>query len=274
MQQFPRRFSSLPVLAGIALLLMGADNQVKSGGTGSVISGLTNSSVSRATGSITSGATNSLSSSATRSAAHSVVSGTTAAKVTLSPAAEELAKSVKFDRQVLIIAKGESQDHIGRLVGFDEDNYQIIAPGIVISVPEDKTDRVLSSLRKKLLSLKYMAFVVEMNEGLKIDKIGIIKGTDQYEILRIMHTDGDDYDISNQDVIDRLKEWEINSPFDILGSDSDWVEIEFKTLPKDLTAFAQEVRDFCPDAVDQGPGGIAELAKEIQKTRKLFLLWE
>jgi hypothetical protein len=290
MQYFSRRFPPLLILAGIALLLMGADYQVNSGVTGSVISGMTNSPVSgmtsspisnitnshisRATGGITSGTTNSLSSSVTRSTAHGVVSRMTITKVTLSPAAEELAKSIKFDRQVLIMAKGESQDHIGRLIGFDEEGYQIIAPGITISVPEDRTDHILSSLRQKLIPLKYMAFVVEMNAGLKIDKIGIIKGMDQYEILRIMHTDGDEYDISNQDVIDRLKEWEINSPFDIIGADSDWVEIEFKILPKDLNAFAEEVYDFCPDAVDQGPGSITELTKEIQKTKKLFLWWD
>lgn len=286
MQYFSRRFSQLLILAGFAFLLMGADNQVKSSGTGSIIdnvisgttnspvSSMTNSPVSRATGSITSGMTNGLSSTVTRSTAPGVVSRTTITKVTLSPAAEELAKSIKFDRRVLMIAKGESQDHIGRLIGFDEDGYQIIAPGIAISVPEDRTDHVLSSLRQKLLPLKYMAFVVEMNEGLKIDKIGIIKSTDQYEILRIMHTEGNEYDISNQDVIDRLKEWEINSPFDILGADGDWVEIEFKILPKDLNAFAEEVYEFCPDAVDQGPGNIAELAKEIQKTKKLLLLWD
>jgi hypothetical protein len=294
MHYFARRFSSLLILAWIALLLMGADDQMKSGGTVSIISSvsssLTNSTLSRATGSITSRTTdslsssatgsitsrttNSLSSSATRSTAPGVVSRPTSTKVTLSSASEALAKSLKFDRQVLIIAKGESQDHIGRLIGFDEENYQIIAPGIVISVPEDKTDHILSSLRKKLLPLKYMPFVVEMNEGLKIDKIGIIKGTDQFEILRIMHTAGGEYDISNQDVIDRLKEWEVNSPFDILGADSDWVEIEFRILPKDLTAFAEEVYDFCPDAVDEGSGGIADLAKEIQKTKKLFLWWD
>jgi hypothetical protein len=279
MQKFFRRFPSLLVLAGTALLLMGADDQVNSSITGSiangVISGMTNSPICAATGSITSETTNSLSSSPTRSAVPGLfLSRPTPVKVTLSAAAEELARTIKFDRQVLIIAKGESQERIGRLIGFDEDGYQIIAPGITISVPEDKTDRVLSSLRRKLLPLRYMAFVVEMNEGLKIDKIGIIKGTDQYDILRIMHTDGDEYDISNQDVIDRLKEWEIHSPFDILGADDDWVEIEFKTLPKDLNAFAEEVYDFCPDAVDEGPGSIAELAKEIQKTKKLFLWWD
>lgn len=278
MRYFSRRFPFLPVLAGIAFLLMGADNQVKSSGTGSitssVISGMTNSPISRATGSITSRTTNSLSSSVTNSAAPGVVSRSTCTKAALSPSAEELAKSIKFDRQVLIMVKEETQDRIGRLVGFDEYGYQIIASGIVVSVSEDKTDLILASLRQKLLPLKYMPFVVEMNEGLKTDKIGVLKGADQYEILRIMHTDGDDYDISNQDVIDRLKEWEKNSPFDIIGADSDWVELEFRTLPKDLKAFAEEVYDFCPDAVDQGPGSVEGLIKDMKRANRLFLWWD
>jgi hypothetical protein len=197
-----------------------------------------------------------------------------AAPVTLSPYAEALVKIINFDRQVLIMAKEESGASINRLIGYDEKNYQIIADGISVPVPEDRTDMILDSLRKKLIPLKYMAFVVEMNAGIKTDRIGILKGTDQYEILRIMHTDGDDYDISNEDVIERLKEWEKSSPFDILGADNDWVEIEFKTLPKDLKAFVEEVYDFCPDAVDQGPGSVDDLIKEIQQTKRLFLWWD
>ncbi len=197
-----------------------------------------------------------------------------AAPITLSPYAETVAKIIKFDRQILIMVKEESQASIQRLVGYDENNYQIIADGICVPVPEDRTDMVLDTLRNKLIPLKYMVFVVEMNAGIKTDKIGVLKGTDQYEILRIMHTDGDDYDISNQDVIDRLKEWEKISSFDIIGADNDWVEIEFRTLPKDLKAFTEEVYDFCPDAVDQGPGNPAELAKEIQQTKRLFLWWD
>jgi hypothetical protein len=197
-----------------------------------------------------------------------------AATVTLSPHAEELAKSIKFDRQVLIMAKEESGASVYRLVGYDEKDYQIIADGIAVTVPEDRTDTALASLRKKLSPLKYMAFVVEVNVGIKTDRIGILKGTDQYDILRVMHTDGDDYDISNSDVIERLKEWEKSSPFDIIGADNDWVEIEFKTLPKDLRAFAEEVYDFCPDTVDQGPGSVGGLIAEIQRTKRLFLWWE
>ena len=194
--------------------------------------------------------------------------------ITLSPHAEELAKSIKFDRQVLIMAKEESGASVYRLIGYDEKDYQIMADGIAVTVPEDRTDTVLTSLRRKLTPLKYMAFVVEMNAGIKTDRIGILKGADQYDILRVMHTDGDDYDISNSDVIERLKEWEKCSPFDIIGADNDWVEIEFKTLPKDLKAFAEEVYDFCPDAVDQGPGSIGGLITEIQQTKRLFLWWD
>ncbi len=60
----------------------------------------------------------------------------------------------------------------------------------------------------------------------------------------------------------------------IVGADNDWVEIEFKTLPKNLAVFAEEIYDFCPDAVDQGPGNISGLVKEMQATRRLFLWWD
>ena len=191
-----------------------------------------------------------------------------AATVELSPHAEELAKSVRFDRQVLIAAKEESGASVYRLVGYDEKDYQIMADGVAVLVPENRTDMVLDSLRRKLSPLKYMAFVVEMNAGIKTDRIGILRGTDQYDILRVMHTDGDDYGISNEDVIERLKDWEKSSPFDIIGADNDWVEIEFKTLPKDLKAFVEEVYDFSP-----GPWSTASGEKSYTSSTKA-LRWD
>ena len=194
--------------------------------------------------------------------------------IVLSPHAEEVARQIGFDRQILIIVKEETQEHIQRLTGYDENNYQIMVNGISVDVSADRSGQLLTKLRARLKPLHYMAFVVAMNEGLKQDTIGVIKGADEYDILRIMHTDGDDYDIRNEDVVARLKEWEKSFSFDIIGADNDWVEIEFKTLPKDLAAFAEEVYDFCPDAVDQGPGSVSSLVKEMQATRRLFLWWD
>jgi hypothetical protein len=194
--------------------------------------------------------------------------------VTLSEYSETVAKIIGFDRKVLIIMKEESGGSIQRMVGYDENDFQIVVDGVSVPVPEEKTDEILHALRKKLAPLKYMAFVVEMNESINMDKIGVLKGTDQYQILRLMHTAGDQYDISSEDVIGRLKDWEKTSPLDIIGAGNDWVEIEFRTLPRDLKAFVEEVYDFCPDAVDEGPGTTADLARDIQQTKKLFLLWE
>ncbi|HEY6009823.1 MAG TPA: DUF4253 domain-containing protein [Nitrospirota bacterium] len=253
MNIFIRKSPGILILMGTALLLMGAaDAQIKSNGTCSLTTGVTG----------------------TR--ARSGASGNTSASapVPLSAYAEELAKILNFDRNVIVLVKQVTNEHIHRLIGFDEDGYQIIAPGISVTVPEDRTDSMLESLRRKLLPLHYMAFVVEMNAGLKTDKIGILKTSDQYDILRIMHTDGDEYDITNQDVIDRLKEWQKISSFDIVGADSDWVEIEFRVLPKDLKAFAEEVYAFCPDAVDQGPGSVDGLITDMKKTNRLFLWWD
>lgn len=225
----------------------------------------------------------SLTSSATQSAVVSGPSGSVksaasgsipGSSITLSPYAEEVARIIKFDRQILLIVKEETQEHIQRLIGYDENNYQIIVPGFAVAVPEERTDRILALLRQKLIPLKYLPFICEINSGMRIDKIGIIKSSDQYDILRVMHTDGNNYDISNQDVIDRLKEWEWTSAFDVIGADSDWVELEFKTLPLDLKAFAADVYEFSPDTIDQGAGSIEEFIKEIKKTNRVFLLWE
>ncbi|HUL01548.1 MAG TPA: DUF4253 domain-containing protein [Nitrospirota bacterium] len=262
----------------ITTMTTSSTSTITTGVTSSVASKITNSvggnTGDRMKSRITSSTTGTATSNLTSSSTSSVVSKGTGSQVTLSPRAEELAKTIKFDRQVLIIVKQITQERITRLVGYDEDNYQIVAPGIAVSVPEENTDKVLADLRNKLLPLHYMPFIVEINPGLKLNKIGIIKGSDQYEILRIMHTDGDEYDISNQDVIERLKEWQKISSFDIIGADSDWVEIQFKKLPGDLKSFVHEVYEFSPDAVERVPNGIEKLIEKIKRTKRLFLLWE
>jgi len=184
-----------------------------------------------------------------------------------------LASQIGFEADVLLLVKAEARSPLHRLSGYDEDGYQIMANGIVISVPWSRSDQVLCSLRKKLKLLNYMAFQIEINNSLKVDRIGIIKGTDQYEILRIMHTNGDDDDVSHDDVIEKLKQWEKRIRFEIVGAENDWVEIEFRTMPHDLKAFAEDVYEFSPDTVDEGTGSIAELVKDIIATKRLVLWW-
>jgi len=184
-----------------------------------------------------------------------------------------LASQIGFEADVLLLVKEEARSPLHRLSGYDGDGYQIMADGIVISVPWSRSDQVLWSLREKLKRRNYMAFQIEINNSLKVDRIGIIKGTDQYEILRIMHTNGDDDDVSHEDVIAKLKQWETRIRFEIVGAENDWVEIEFRTMPQDLKAFAEDVYEFSPNTVDEGTGSLAELVKDISATKRLVLWW-
>jgi len=278
-----RQLLSTLALAGGALLIMGAGSETITKASNSASSGPTSTATTSLPTKTDAGiktkptdSTLNILNGNIKKNRQSIITSNTVSHVLLSPHAEDLARSLQFDRRVFIIVKDAVPEHahIHRLIGYDENGYQIKAAGIMVPVQREKADQVLTLLRKKLTPLHYMPFIVEMSQGLKIDKIGIIKGTDQYEILRIMNTDGDEDEISNQDIIDRLKEWEKVSSFDIIGADNDRIEIEFKTLPKNLRSFAEEVGEFSPSAVTQGPGSIKELVREIALTHRLLLIWD
>lgn len=186
----------------------------------------------------------------------------------------ELSQVTGIEQQVLALVKKESGSVLSRMHGYDPDGYQIKAKGITVAVSEEKAEPLLGRLRRRLARRGYMAFIIEVNEKIKTASLGVVKGTDQFDILRIMHTNGNDSDISNQDIIDRLQEWKRTAPLDIIGAENGWVEIEFKTLPKDMRSFAAEVYEFCPDTVDRDAGSIAELERQIKRTRRLMLWWE
>lgn len=191
----------------------------------------------------------------------------------LSLAEQQLASQTGFEADVLLLIREEAKAQLHRLSGYDAEEYQIIANGIVVSVPWSRSDQVLWSLRKMLRPRNYMAFRVEINTTLKLDRIAIIKGADQYDILRIMHTNGDDDDVSHEDVLAKLKQWEKRIRFEVVGAENDWVEIEFRTMPQDLSEFVNDVYEFSPDTVDEGTGSLDDLMKDISATKRLVLWW-
>lgn len=194
-------------------------------------------------------------------------------RAVLTPHEELIASQIGFEKDVLVTAREATQSQIHRLSGYDEDGYQIMVDGIVVTVPQQKTEDVLKGLRAKLKQKKCMAFVVEFNDSIKSDKIGVIRGADPYDILRVMHTNGEEEDISHEDIIEMLKGWETGASFEIIGAENYWVELEFKTLPRSLETFAEEVYDFCPNTVDEGAGTVSALIKELRDTKRLFLWW-
>nr|WP_276577812.1 MULTISPECIES: DUF4253 domain-containing protein [Bacillus] len=125
----------------------------------------------------------------------------------------------------------------------------------------------------------YLAFICErsFSQGSKSKcSIGSIQGNGQFDILAIQPTNGVNYEVSNKDVIFKLRKWNDRYPFIIISADYDWVDTIFSVLPTDaeMQSFAQEMYEFCPDIVEQGTESIEELVEEIKKTKKLFLWWD
>lgn len=87
--------------------------------------------------------------------------------------------------------------------------------------------------------------------------------TDQ---LKAKSTNGDNYEVSNEDVIARLEAWDAKYGIEIADIGHDRVTVTFTSLPEDTGALAEEIYEFCPDTVDQGFGcydEMIEMAEEM-----------
>ena len=101
-----------------------------------------------------------------------------------------------------------------------------------------------------------------------------LKAGDQFEIARLQWTNGISFNIDNAAVVEKLQEWDKRFGLDLVGAGFDWVEAEFVNLPEDMSAFAKEVYEFCPDSVDQGAGSVQALAEDMKRANTVYLWWD
>lgn len=87
-----------------------------------------------------------------------------------------------------------------------------------------------------------------------------------YQTIRQLGTSGPNYDVSTEDILHKLAEWEKRCSFTITDVESDSVMLEFTTLPADLEQFAQEIYQFCPDVIDQHYGCFGEMLESMEES--------
>jgi hypothetical protein len=178
-----------------------------------------------------------------------------------------------FSEEALTILKRNSHSKLLPLYKTDlfSDKPGELA-GICIKARKEESEHLVLKLNEELRKINYQAFISNQDHK----EIGIIKGTDQFVILKVQQTNGDNYDISNENVISKLKDWHRRYPFIIIGAGYDWVEMSFHSMPKgkELKGLAKEIDKFCPDIVEQGTGTISGLIEEMKETGKLFLWWD
>jgi hypothetical protein len=172
-----------------------------------------------------------------------------------------LIATIGFDETVSQTVKNVVARPLEQLHGYDKETYEPVpVAGLSVAVEKAELESLLPQLRA-VLPAGYHAFWSRRREanGLQAsEEIVLLRGDDPWQIVNIKATDGANYGLQTQDIIEWLQQLSPRCKFELTGAADDWVALRFETLPADICAFAQEVYEFCPDSVDQGIGVMSE----------------
>ncbi len=163
--------------------------------------------------------------------------------------------------------------NLRRMQGLDEDGSPQPANGITIDVAHDRSVAALDAL-SQIEPGAYVVFISEQGFDGDDDQLSVLRTADPFDAVRAMGTNGANFDITNAMVIERLTLWRERYGLTVVGAGFDWLWVQFARAAPDWTAFADEVYEFCPDAVDQGVGTVEALAEGLRDTRTVYLWWD
>lgn len=203
-----------------------------------------------------------------------VLAGCAKPKEEITEQDRSLAAEIGLPEVLLAQAKGAGRN-LHRLMGMDDEGSPTKAVGITVEVTAGKADAVARKLQATAPP-GWMAFVSAQSFGIagQPDEVSVLKADGYADVLRVMGTNGWNYDIGPEQVIARLKLWDQRFGIVLRGAGFDWLEASFQREPPDLGAFAREVYEFCPDVVEQGTETTEALAAEMRRTQTVYLWWD
>lgn len=154
-------------------------------------------------------------------------------------------------------------------------NYSKNLPAaIIIRAKAENADLIVKKFARELKDKKLIVYKSAENYGNEDDIITILQSNNKLEPFLFEATNGVNYDIDTQMIINKLKDWDSKYGIELEAVGPDFVSGKFKNKPANIPKFAKEVYDFCPDIVDQGVGSIEELEKSLADSNEFFLWWD
>jgi hypothetical protein len=105
----------------------------------------------------------------------------------------------------------------------------------------------ISALEKRFFSCEMEAVMVNIDE------------------LKSKQTNGCNCDVSTEDIIARLQQWDAKYGIETTDIEFDAVTVRFATVPDDTRPLADEIYEFCPDTVDQHFGCFEEMLEAAEE---------
>ena len=160
--------------------------------------------------------------------------------------------------------------------GTEEELGPVHLQGLVFKASNKTSTDIVMKLRDSFKKEGYSIFLLENNFGIQNqpDVIGILKTIDKYKILKEIKTNGANYDIDPDSLINLIKVFDKKYSLDLVGASGDWCEFIINNEPKNWLELAKEAYKVCPDIVDQGTGTVDALAEEMKKTKHLYFWWD
>lgn len=147
----------------------------------------------------------------------------------------------------------------------------------ISSLQQNKAKDIFKKYYDKFYKDGYLIFLTNLNfddDRNVIYDLAVIKASDQYKIVKLINTSALNYDITNKQIIEKLKEWGKSIPFRIVVVDNDRIEAEILKMPNNVESFAIKIFDFCPDTVYQGADSLEKLTEGIKKDKYFWLWWD
>lgn len=112
------------------------------------------------------------------------------------------------------------------------------------------------------------------NNELRQAEIAIALSESQFDILRLAQSNAFNFGLETEDIITKLKTYDKKYGIDIFHAELDIIEFILQNTPNYLTAFCEDLYDFCPDIVDQDVNSIEELEEDIMIQGEVSLWWD
>lgn len=187
--------------------------------------------------------------------------------VLLSTIANDIEKlPVKLHREVYNYDKEGNETHY------------FLTKGVVFqSVSEQKAHAIFDKYSDKIIAGNNYLFLTHLDFDETFNSlydIVIIEGNDPFKIIEQIGTNGVNYDVYNQDVIQQLKAWNQEVAFKFIVIDVARIHAYMGKQPQDIKQFTSEVYEFCPDVIDQGYGSMEEMITDYQENKYFWLWWD
>ncbi len=147
------------------------------------------------------------------------------------------------------------------------------ARGVAFKVHPDSTTARIEALAERIRPEGYSIYRSRMGFDGEPDEVCVLM-TQQMDmaILRYEQTDGINYEITTDSLIQVLEAWDLQ--LTVIGASSDWMDANIGNPVSDWNVLARQVYAFCPDVVDQGTGTVEALAEEMRRAKTLYLWWD